>query len=1004
MADQPPPTAPPPSTGNSATDKFLQLVQDPFKRDLDTNAFWASLGTSIGITILLALVFSLIRPHNTQVYAPRLKSSDHKHAPPPLGKGLFAWVKPVWQAKETDLVDKIGLDAVIFLRFTRLCRNLFLVMSVVGCGVLIPSNIFGSDKAQAKSLNPLTLMTPLVVFGKGLWAQIICSYLFDGMICFALWRHYRIVLRLRRAYFESPEYQNRLHSRTLMVTDIPKQHRSDNGLYQVSEAIAPSSSIPRCVVGRNVQGLSDMIRQHEKAVRSLESVLAKYLKKPHSLPASRPTYKPKTDHHGYNKGQKVDAINYWTDRIRALEFEIKEARQHIDKKSPMPYGFISYDTMPEAHAIAYTARRKHPLSTSLRLAPTPEEIIWDNLRLTSSSRRSKRILLNFWVTMLTVVWIAPNALTAIFLANLSNLGAVWGTFQRSLYGSPWFWACVQGIASPAITALVYLYLPVLFRRLCRRAGDITKTSREMHVIHQLYAFFVFNNLVIFTAFSAIWQFVASVVTNTQDKNQSLKDAIDNGRLGSTLATALCNSSPFWVTYLLQRNLGAAIDLAQLVNLFNIWFGKTFMNLTPRQRFEWTRPPPFDYASYYNYFLFYATITLCFATLQPLVLPVTALYFSLDCGIKKYLLMYIYVTKTESHGQFWRVVFNRMIFAAILSNVAVALIVFAKEFGSYPKAMSMIPLPFLMLGFKFYCKKAFDDNMRYYSKRVVDAERLGSPDMRKAKNDKLGARFQNPALYKKLITPTVLDEAKDVLAQIYRGRLHDHDGADVSGQYGAHNDMNMLDSMSQMHPGKKTRHRPTASLPFASVPESHLDFSDPHNRAEFDDDYGRGELYGRPVDLVTERSNTPRSFLGQTPYDSAPSSRASSPGGYGRAPARGVEAEGGTIYPAAYHHPYTAYRPSPPMSPDAIPHGYGDLGDPGATRGQNPYFQRDESQSHLLHGAAPMPLVGSRENSPAPSGRWTVRSDASRGNYGGVPQHLTEGDEGFSYEEFRRGRR
>jgi hypothetical protein len=83
-----------------------------------------------------------------------------------------------------------------------------------------------------------------------------------------------------------------------------------------------------------------------------------------------------------------------------------------------------------------------------------------------------------------------------------------------------------------------------------------------------------------------------------------------------------------------------------------------MSPTPRQLIEWTAPPPFDYASYYNYvgdefkllsrglgdtnleqqFLFYATVALCFATLQPIVLPVTALYFALDSWLKKYLLM------------------------------------------------------------------------------------------------------------------------------------------------------------------------------------------------------------------------------------------------------------------------------------------------------------------------------------------------------------------------------
>lgn len=79
-----------------------------------------------------------------------------------------------------------------------------------------------------------------------------------------------------------------------------------------------------------------------------------------------------------------------------------------------------------------------------------------------------------------------------------------------------------------------------------------------------------------------------------------------------------------------------------------------MSPTPRQMIEWTAPPVFDYATYYNYFLFYATIGLVFATIQPLVLPIAFLYFLIDSFLKKYCLMYIFVTKVESDGAFWRV--------------------------------------------------------------------------------------------------------------------------------------------------------------------------------------------------------------------------------------------------------------------------------------------------------------------------------------------------------------
>ncbi|KAI9813727.1 MAG: Transmembrane protein 63C [Thelocarpon impressellum] len=937
----------------SSADQLLKLAQNPFQSQASgpfvANAFWASLATSLGITLFIALCFSLLRPHVTSVYAPKLKSADAKHAPPELGRGFFAWVTPLRKKKEADLVEQIGLDATVFLRFTRMCRNLFLVMSVIGCGVLIPTNVAGSLPNSPKGLSGFTLMTPLNAPPKSLWAQVVCSWLFDIMVMVALWWNYRAVTRLRIAYFESADYQARLHSRTLMVTEVPRSQRSDMGLFSVANEAHPRSTTPRCSIGRNVRGLAQLIKEHDETVRKLESILAKYLKDPHNLPPNRPTCRVTANEHGYSKGQTVDAINYLTDRIRGLEISIKQSRENIERRDPMPYGFISYDSMPEAHAIAYGVRNKHPRGTTVKLAPTPEDLIWDNLQLSKGARRRKRFVNGLWVALLTVVWIVPNALIAIFLSNLSNLGLMWPAFQRSLEANPVVWAAVQGVAAPAITTLCYFLLPIIFRRLGIRAGDLTKTSRERHVIHNLYAFFVFNNLVVFTAFSAVAQFIMFVISQ-RNVNQNIWEAIKAGQLGNKLATALCSVSPFWVTWLLQRNLGAAIDLSQVVNLFWIWFAKTFMAPTPRQRYEWTRPPPFDYASYYNYFLFYATVTLCFATLQPLVLPVTALYFTLDSVLKKYLLMYVFVTKNESGGQFWRVAFNRLVFACILANVAIALVAYTREFTTYPMLFSMVPLPFVMLAFKFYCKKMFDDKIHYYTSVPIEAaERFTGLDRKGGRNEKLDKRFGNPAMYKPLITPIVLDAAKDALTMIYRGRV-DFDEGSVPGH--------RMDAMSQTHPGRASQAEP--ALPFGFVGESHLDFSNAHNRAEFGDDYGSGAFYGRPIDLVTERSDTPHSFATGRGHSRSFSTASASE--YGGAADDGP----GVTYPANYHRPSSGYRSSSPASRTLSPTGSTSVG------ARSFYAQPDESETHLLYGAGGGPPGHSRSGSGADgrvSGGW-----------------------------------
>ncbi|KAJ5158612.1 uncharacterized protein N7500_008263 [Penicillium coprophilum] len=845
-------------------DTFLELIANPFRSAFTVTAIWASLGTSIGVTVLLALLFSLIRPRHSLVYAPKVKHADLKHTPPPVGKGFFAWVKPVINTREAQLIETVGLDAAIFLRFTKMCRNIFIFLSIIGCLVMIPVNITQSKNSTDSSASAaFNMMTPLNITNPtAIWSQVVCAWAFDLIVVFFLWRNYRAVRNLRRQYFQSSEYQRSLHARTLMITDIPPGDRTDEGILRLTDKVNPTAALPRAAIGRNVRDLPRIIKEHEEVVRKLESVLAKYLKNPDRLPAKRPTLRPPRKQRNQLASGRVDAIDYLSVRIRVLEEEIKHGRASIDRRNAMPYGFASWDNIEHAHAVAWNARRKHPEGTTIDLAPRPSDLIWENLPLTKSARKWKRLVNFVWVTCLTVVWIVPNGLIAIFLSNLSNLGLVWPAFQTSLSANPNVWAAVQGIASPALTSLVYLALPIIFRRLSIQGGSKTKTSRERHVLGHLYAFFVFNNLIVFSLFSAAWYFVSFVIDKTNNHEDAWQ-AILESRMYAKLVSALCTVSPFWVTYLLQRNLGAAIDLVQLVTMVWVWFAKTFLAPTPRQAIEWTAPPPFDYASYYNYFLFYATVAFCFATLQPIVLPVTALYFGVDAILKKYLLMYVFITKNESGGAFWRVLFNRLIFATILANVIIALV--AKSSGTWTMVFCVVPLPFLMLGFKLYCMKTFDSDCEFYNRgNLSDAEALGVNKSDKKASDRLNTKFGHPALYKPLLTPMVHAKAAAALKDIYQGRLDQGDQGDTGGEY---SDIAM-NPMLASQPGKSAE-----PSPFEVVPESHLDFSYYKDRADFRDEFGGG-IYGRPEDLMTERSHTPRSTLrGEW---SPGSSRASSP--------------------------------------------------------------------------------------------------------------------------------
>ncbi|KAF4550948.1 Hypothetical protein D9617_15g043020 [Elsinoe fawcettii] len=978
------------NTGDPQVDTLLKLLANGFQTEIGTKAFLSALAFSLPVTFGLIAVFCFLRPLNNVVYAPRAKYADSKHVPPPVAKHPLAWLTPVLRTKEHELVDKLGLDATVFIRFSKMCRNIMTVLAIIGCGILIPTNVV-AGRAMTKSFTGiqfLPLLTPQFLYqSSAFWAYVVVAYLFDIVICFFLWHNYRAIVRLRRNWFDSAEYQQSLAARTLLISEIPQDMRSNEGITALTEQTYSAADVPRASIARNVKELPELVAEHTATVEQLEAVLAKYLKNPNKMPAKRPACKVAKKDAAYQKGKKVDAIEYLTNRIKLLEHQIKEVRQTVDTRNAMNFGFASWQQITDAHATAYAARKGGAQKTVMRLAPKPHDLIWQNLPLSRKQRQWKNFVNNLWVALLCVFWIAPNVFSAIFLANLSNLGQLWPAFQTSLSAHPTAWGIFQGIVPPAIQSAFYYFLPMIFRRLSTRAGDTTKTSRERHVLHKLFSFFTFNNLFIYSLFSALWAYGVSVISAIQ-KGENWYDALVEGNIFKLVMLSLINMSTFWLTWLLQRNLGAAIDLAQLVNLAWGSFSRRFLSPTPRQLIALSAPQPFDYAGYYNYFLFYMTVTICYAPLQPLVLAVTTAYFWLDCNMKKYLLMYVFITKTESGGRFWRVLFNRVIFNALFGNLVIALVVVAQG-NSWAMLAALAPLPFLMIGFKFYCARTFDHQIEYYTTKSDGEHNNGASKEVKRGTEKVGVRFGHPVLYKPLITPMVHAKAQHMLAQIYSGRTAaDDDTHTVSGYSDVY-----MNPMSNSRPGKPAE---AATAPFEIVGENELSFEHWKNKAEFRDAAGGdGELFGRSADMIrrgSEQSTMTEMLYGGAP--SRPDSRASN----GRSDSISSDRTKveGMAYPAGYHQPTGSRMRDRSVGSDS---GRSDWG--------------EEGRKDLLNGAARMGRspppgrvpVGSRgpgsmerEGSRGPLNRWGNGYESYNNTPGETPV-----EQQTSYDYFRRGR-
>ncbi|KAF3917769.1 hypothetical protein ABW20_dc0102639 [Dactylellina cionopaga] len=762
---------------------LLTFLRDSFQQSFNRKALGSSLATSFGISFAIFILFCLIRPHNATVYAPRLKYSDEKHAPPPIEPGFLAWLKPVFKTHEDELVDKIGLDATVFLRFVRMLRNIFGALSIFAF-IMIAVNAGCTAKQKSNSpeaLDPFVYMSPQLISGKCLSAHVLMAWIYDLIVAYFIWRSYQKIVKLKINYFESEEYKTSLYAKTLMVTDVPRPYRSNDGLGEIVREVKVDPRVHddmKARIARDMKELPRLVKEHEHTVRKLESVLARYLNNPDHLPPNRPTMKVFKDDRKAKGNHRVDAIEYLDERLKMLETRIKEVRGSIDLKMPLPYGFVSFSTIQNAHTVAYAAKGKKPEGAKIRLAPKVIDLLWKNLAKSKRQRRWNRTWGWMLYILLTVVWVVPNAFIATFLTNISAIGALWKAFDVQFRRNIGFWALIQGFAAPLVTSLVFLLLPTVMRRISARQGDITKTARERHTLAKLFSFFVFNNLLVFTIFGTFWSFIAQVKDQTGGVNKTnVWKAIAEFGFATQSLAAIFNVSRFWVMYLLQRNLGALLDLIQFYTLFMRWYSRQFSNPTPRELIEWSAPPPMDFASYYIYFLFYATIAFTFAPVQPLVLPVACLYFTIDSFFRKYAFMYMFATKNESGGMFWRVLVNRVLVAACFGNVVTAVIVWVR-YNAGAAIGALLPILGL-IGFKVYCIRVFDNKLSFY-RAVLEADldhaeggdgrgkvgNVSEAERKGHRNDRLSDRYGHPALTRKLMTPLVHDKVKHLLARVY----------------------------------------------------------------------------------------------------------------------------------------------------------------------------------------------------------------------------------------------
>ncbi|KAF9451505.1 DUF221-domain-containing protein [Macrolepiota fuliginosa MF-IS2] len=725
-------------------------------------------------SFLVIFAFTVLRPGNKIIYQPKVKYHVGDKAPPHISSNFSGWILPLFHTKDPELVCKVGVDAVVFLRFVRLLRWLFLIIAIFTCVILVPIDYVYNIQHRPEGVDVLSALSIRDVKGPMLYAHVGLTYFITLVVILLVNYHWKGVLELRTQWFHSPEYLHSFYARTICITQVHPRYQSDQGINDILASVRMPYPATAVHIGRNVGKLPDLIEYHNNTVRELECVLVKYLRKG-KLGKRRPTIR--IGGWWCFGGQKQDAITFYTNKLRKTEASINECRARIDTRQPTNYGFASLAAVPHAHVVAKELSGKHPRGVDIELAPNPRDIIWSNITEKRGSRGIKMIIGFLWLVFICILSLVP----LFFAATLANLDVITQTGYLPFLttwsnNSPWTYTIASATLPPLAAGITTFFLPRIMRRLSKYMGAFTRSHLDRAVIARYFAFSVISQLLIFTLIGVGFNVILEIIKDLESPGAKLSTVFSEfTQLPRNISRTYVNQAGYWLKWFPLRGLLTLIDLMQLPSLIWIPLKTYFFGRTPRDIREWTKPPTFEYAIYYSNLLLCAAVALLFAPLAPLVVLAAALVFWGTSWVFKYQLMYIFVTQAETGGRLWNVVINRLLACAIFMQLLMILTIGLQYNFALKQTLLTVPSVLIILGFKVYIHRVYLRRFRFFIPNEQDFASIASysanVDMM---SQKLERRFEHPALHAELFTPMLHQKMMPLLREVYRGRIEEEE--------------------------------------------------------------------------------------------------------------------------------------------------------------------------------------------------------------------------------------
>lgn len=600
------------------------------------------------------IVFCFVHKLFKDIYSPRRLLTHGR--PPKISRGTFKWIEVVYNTNEDFLVNSIGLDAVMMLRFFKLGIRFFTLLSVLGLFILCPIYYYSDEPPVANlpwgyDLEELVIKAMSIenVPNQSGYLKIILlfTWIFSLLAYSFLIAFYRNYIQLKLQHDEfalTASKQSTTDMRTIMIFGVPRDLRSEMELAKYFEGLH-IGKIDTIVVCRNWTRLQKAVKKRSYYLQKLEYLTAKFGNQRQSntpyiahgtdaeLMVSEIKFRFRDmsaeDRPSHRQGafgffgKAVDSVDFYCKEFERFDKMVNILRKDPENSEATSVAFVTFEKAASAVILinqtiaSQSVLHTDPLAFMARMAPEPRDIYWPNISGKSAHSYSKffrNIIANIGIFFMTlsstvvVYWIAS-------LINLEQLAKIFPWFGKVIEKVPkTVIQLIQGVIPTVLLAIWNASSPSFLLLLCHFQGLEAESWIQQALLKKYFFYLIWNVVFVIPLSSTV---VYTVIFNPQE-------------IIATLGQMLPKSSKTMINYIILQ--GFAIYPAQLLlagPLILNWFFRKF-RITPRQLSDSYYPSILTFIHYgviYPIPILMFCIGIMYSTISPLILPFCAAFFA-----------------------------------------------------------------------------------------------------------------------------------------------------------------------------------------------------------------------------------------------------------------------------------------------------------------------------------------------------------------------------------------